>query len=374
MTQTAHDPAEPTAGTRARLYRSARTAHLERAAELPPALLLFEKRRYDFDQALADRVGAVEAGTFESARILGRSGVTTLEVNEPSAVEGARRTAAALAWLRLRALVRLSQRPRVVAYAIGNSSPFVPPEGGTLRSRWSLRLDYALARYVWFECDRIAFGTPDARDAYREAFGRHPRPLRTTVIPALPIACPCVDDGEGRPPRVVFLGAFTARKGFRSLVESWGHVLAARPDAELVLVGKGDLEPLAHELANDPTVRLVVDPPREAIHDELRHAAVLTLPSRRAGRWREQVGLPIVEGLAHGCTVVTTEETGLAAWLSEHGHHVTPESVAPADLAASIVGALDAHRPPSDVRSQLPAVDGRLAADAWMFSAAPRDQ
>jgi len=370
MTQTAPPTPEreaATAGSRARLYRSARTAHLERAAELPPALLLFEKRRYDFDQALADRVGAVEAGTFESARILGRSGVTTLEVNEPSAVEGARRTAVALAWLRLRGLARLGRRPRVVAYAIGNSSPFVPAAGGTLRSRWSLRLDYALARYVWRECDRIAFGTTDARDAYEEAFGRHPRPLETAVIPALPVACPCVPEADVRGPRVVFLGAFTARKGFPSLVEAWPRVRAARPDAELVLLGKGDLEPLAHELAADESVRLVLDPAREIIHAELRQAAVITLPSRRAGRWREQVGLPIVEGLAHGCTVVTTDETGLATWLAAHGHHVLPEDVSREDLAAALLTALDDGRPAAEVRSQLPATDGRLAADAWMF-------
>jgi len=369
MTTHRHEPGTVPlrAAVRARLYRSARTAHLERSAALPPALLLFDKRRYDFDEDLARRVGAVEATTFRAARILAASGVTTLEINEPSAVEGSRRTAFVLAWLRLWSWRQA--RPRVVAYAIGNSSPFVPPVGLSFRRRWGLRLDYALARYVWWECDRVAFGTTAARDAYREAFGRHPRPLDMTVVPALPVACPCAQGDAQRRPRVVFLGAFAARKGFPLLAEAWPLVLADQPDAELVVVGKGELEPLAHELGALSSVRVVVDPPRDAIHEELRQARVLALPSQRAGRWREQVGLPIVEGLAHGCTVVTTDETGLADWLVETGHRVLHAPTSVEDLAGSIAAALRENRSAADVLATLPLTDGRLEADAWMFSA-----
>lgn len=356
-----------TTHTRARLYRSARTAHLERAAELPPALLLFDVRRYDFDDDLAAQVGAVEAGSVRAARILGRSGVRALEVNEPSAVEGARRTALALAWLRLRGTVTRS-RPVVVSYAIGNSNPFEDPEGGRWRTRLRRQLDFVLARYVWWECDRIAFGTPAAAEAYAAAFGTRRRPLVTTVVPALPVACPCAADPAERAARVVFLGAFSARKGLPVVAQAWPLVVDRVPGAELVLVGKGDLEPLARELAATGSVRLVVDPPRSRIHEELRAASVLTLPSRRQGRWREQVGLPLVEGLAHGCSIVTTEETGLAAWLDEHGHRVLPGTVGADGLADALVAALTERRPPQSVRADLPAVDGRLAADAWMFA------
>jgi glycosyltransferase involved in cell wall biosynthesis len=190
-----------------------------------------------------------------------------------------------------------------------------------------------------------------------------------TVVPALPVACPCAQGDAQRRPRVVFLGAFAARKGFPLLAEAWPLVLADQPDAELVVVGKGELEPLAHELGALSSVRVVVDPPRDAIHEELRQARVLALPSQRAGRWREQVGLPIVEGLAHGCTVVTTDETGLADWLVETGHRVLHAPTSVEDLAGSIAAALRENRSAADVSATLPLTDGRLEADAWMFSA-----
>jgi len=169
---------------------------------------------------------------------------------------------------------------------------------------------------------------------------------------------------------VVFLGAFSTRKGFPLVVEAWPRVLARVPDAELVVVGKGDLEPEARTLGALPSVRVVEDPPRTQIHAELRSAAVLTLPSQRRGRWREQVGLPVVEGLAHGCSIVTTDETGLASWLVEHRHRALPSPTSVDALADALVAALEEQRRPADVRADLPAVDGRLAADAWMFSQA----
>jgi len=354
--------------SRARLYRSARTAHLERVAELPPALFLYSTRRYDFDEALAERVGAVRAGTIAAARILARSGISTLEVNEPSALESASRTAFVLAWLRVRSAFT-RQRPRVVTYAIDNVDPFDAPRGSSLRQRSRRRIDLLLARYVWWECDRIAFGTSAAAQAYGRAYGRHRRrPLATTIVPALPVACPCADDAGVRPRRVVFLGALVARKGFPLIAQAWPLVLATHSDAELVIVGKGELEPLAQDLAVLPSVRLVVDPPRDRIHAELRRSAVLALPSQRSGRWREQVGLPIVEGLAHGNTIVTTDETGMAEWLATHGHVVLAADGDVPSLAEALVAALACGRSADDVRADLPAVDGRLAADGWMFA------
>ena len=72
-----------------------------------------------------------------------------------------------------------------------------------------------------------------------------------------------------------------------------------------------------------------------------------------------------MEGLSYGCTIVTTTETGLAGWLTEHQHRVLPADADEAQLAAAIVDAL--RRPVAGVRDPLPAQDGRLTADAWMF-------
>jgi glycosyltransferase involved in cell wall biosynthesis len=366
---------------RARLYHTVRTAHLERALELAPAPILYGTRRYDFDPALADRVGAVQAGMFEAARLLGRSGVRVLEVNEPASVNSARRTAVSLAWLELRRVVLGRPRPVVVTYAIGNTDPFELPPGTSPRRRLVRRVDRLLAQFVWWECDRVAYGTDAAAQAYAATFGRPRRTQVSTVIPALPAPCDCVDPSTGRPQRVVFLGALSPRKGLPQVIEAWPEVRRQLPEAELVILGKGQLEDAAARLAaDDASVRLVVDPPRDQIHRELGAARVLVLPSQPSPRWREQVGLPIVEALAHGCTVVTTDETGLAAWLAEHGHTVVPGTADAGSLATALADAIRSARAPADVLADLPERDGRLAADAWLFappsdaaSAAPDD-
>jgi glycosyltransferase involved in cell wall biosynthesis len=100
------------------------------------------------------------------------------------------------------------------------------------------------------------------------------------------------------------------------------------------------------------------------------------LASQPTAGWREQVGLPIVEGLAHGCRVVTTDQTGLAGWLREHadrGHRVVPAGGSGADLAAAVLAALTTPTGdgPGSVLADLPVRDGRLAADDWLFEPGP---
>jgi glycosyltransferase involved in cell wall biosynthesis len=116
-------------------------------------------------------------------------------------------------------------------------------------------------------------------------------------------------------------------------------------------------------------VSVVVDPPRARVHALQREASVAVLLSQRTRTWREQVGLPVVEGLAHGCAVLATTETGLAAWLEEHGHAVVDPAADPERVADVLVGLLDARRPAATVLADLPDVDGRLAADAWLLRA-----
>ena len=78
-----------------------------------------------------------------------------------------------------------------------------------------------------------------------------------------------------------------------------------------------------------------------------------------------------MEGLAHGCSVLTTTETGLASWLAEHGHGVVDPDAASSEVAAQVVALLDAARPAASVLADLPARDGRLQADTRLFGPSP---
>lgn len=352
-----------------RVYKTLRTAHLERALALTPADILYQESRYDFDEDLVAEVRPQQAGDLRSAWLVARNGYEIVEINEPAAIDCVRRSAAVLAALLLSDLVR-RRRTRIVAYAIGNVDPRTLPRPTAWWPRLGRRLDLILARWVWLRLDRVVFGTETARQLYGTVFGiAGRRSLRWTTIEALPAVCDCLLDGEKTPGRVLFLGDLSARKGFDSVLAAWATVRHHSPDAVLTVVGRGALLDDAYAAARaDSRVRVIADPPRDVVHAELRRASVVVLPSRRQAAWREQVGLPIVEGLAHGCTVVTTDETGIADWLRRNGHGVIP-AASVGDLLASVI--TEAAARPLDARAvcaSLPRQDSRLEADSWMFA------
>jgi glycosyltransferase involved in cell wall biosynthesis len=351
---------------RARVYGSLRSAHLERAHALEPASLLHRRHRYDFDPALADGLDLVRGGTLSMAVTILRSRLAGVEVNEPLLRPGSWKTVVAVSAARWAARVRRSP-VLVVSYAIENRDPFGAPTR-SWRSTVRTRLDRAMGRYTARRIDRIAYGTTAAAELYGARLGRELDGAAATVVPALPAPCDCPTSDDRDPDRVVFVGAFVPRKGLPELVQAWPLVVDRHPGARLTLVGKGPLEELARDLAGRVEgVEVVVDPPRSELHRLVRTSSVLVLLSQRTPAWREQVGLPIVEGLAHGCAVVTTEETGLAGWLSGHGHDVVPAGASGEQVAAAIGAALARRRSAGSVLADLPDVDGRLAADRWLF-------
>ncbi len=350
---------------RARLYESIRTAHLERAHELSPAAIVYRVRRYDFDDALAEGLELVQASPLEAAKLLRRSRLEALEINEPLMTSSLPASALAV----FAATFARRRRPSIVTYAIGNADPFVAPAPSWKRRlRW--RLQRLLLGYVWRRTDAIAYGTQGARDVYEQLLPSRPE-MRSTLIPALPVsAAPATAD---RRERVTFLGAFVPRKGVALLLEAWPLVTAQRPHASLSLVGKGSLiEDVRAFAAAHDRVDVVEDPPRARIRDILETSLVLVLPSQPSPTWREQVGLPIVEALERGCSIVTTTETGLAPWLTEHGHGVIAGDADASALAAAIIGQIDAGDRSAEISASLPLQDGRLAADNWLFGDEPQ--
>jgi len=351
---------------RLRVYRSLRSAHLERARTLTSATILYNRRREDFDIKLTEGLDLVRTnplGTFLTVLI---SDLDAIEINEPLMGGGLWNGLSAVVAARLSELVR--QRPiRVVTYAIENLNPFSARV--RLRSRLRARAEIALASLLARNLDRIAFGTEGARSLYIATMGRALRKADCTTIAALPAACTCLNAVPCKSGSVLFLGALDDRKGFPSLVAAWPEVQEHVAGAQLTVIGKGPLEGLARELEqHGSAVRVLIDPPRDTIHAELRAATALVLLSKPTQYWREQVGLPIVEALAHGCTVLTTDQTGLAGWLAAHGHVVISSDAQPPEIAREINTVLREPRSPDSVLTDLAAIDGRIQADEWMFS------
>lgn len=351
---------------RVRVYQAVRSAHLERFRELEPATVLYVDRRYDFEEDLLDGLDIRRCGSLpELAWRIARSRVHELEVTEPLMIPGLKIALVATTVVGMKRALG-GGRTRVVTYAIENADPFVGL-ADVLGHR--LPVYRLFSRLLMRRLDRIAFGTSMARDVhapYMDVFRG-----TSTVVPALPTPCGHCRPaglGEQRSPVVVFVGALNERKGIRTLLEAWPLVRAHVPSARLLVLGKGALEDLVTAAcASDPTIELTIDPTRDQIHAAFRRAKVSTLFSTPYRGWREQVGLPIVEALSHGCEVVTTDQTGLASWLQDHEHEVVPP-LEPTPAAEAIVRALRSAREPGAVLAALPDRDGRLEADRWMFA------
>ncbi len=351
----------PQARDRVRLYQSLRSAHLERAHELPRARIIYAERRYDFDESLVGGLDLYDGGRLRAARALFRQPPRILEVNEPLMLESALWTLAAVYAVRLRTLGK--HRVRIVTYAIENLDPRPIVPGQAWRSRVRHRMELRAARALAAQIDRIAYGTAAAQKLYRDFGVPH---AAETLIWALPRPIP---GDSAAPPVALFASAFSARKGIDTLLDAWPAVVRDLPEARLVLVGKGaEQARVEAAAASELSVTVLIDPPRAEVRRQFSRCRVVVLPSRPTSTWREQVGLPIVEGLSRGRTIVTTGETGLAQWLLAHGHRVI-EPGDPATLADALVQALRDPIEVAKVCATLPEVDGRLAADAWMFGA-----
>lgn len=353
---------------RVRVYDSLRTAHLERAREQLPASIMFGSTRYDFDESLTAGLDLIRAGTLSLALTLWRSRLTTVEINEPLMRPGIAR--AALTVLVARAASQAHRRPvQLVSYAIENQDPYLDQPWTGIKSRLRAWGEARLSGYLAGSLDRLAYGTPGARELYQHRLGGQLSRAATTLVPALPAACGCSAAAAPGASRVAYVGALETRKGFDRLIQAWPGVAAADRRARLSIVGQGALVEQARNFeASRAEVELLVDPPRSEIHRVLRESQVLVLLSQPTTSWREQVGLPIVEGLAHGCEIVTTDQTGLAEWLIAHGHRVLRPGADDSTIADAVLAASSSARSRASVLADLPAEDGRLEADRWMFT------
>lgn len=341
---------------------------------MEPGDFMYRKQMYDFDDALARSTPDVRQVSL--GKVLWRvwSGrYATLEVVEPYAPSALPEN------VLIAVVCRLSPRPRarrttLVSYAIENADV-----AGLVTAQLRLppRVGRALVagavRFVASAHGRVAFGTSAARDAYDALLGAGWHTTRSmtaiTTIPGLPSAAPVSGHPRAGGP-VVFLGSLEKRKGVLELLEAWPVVVEREPGARLEVLGKGELVGVVQDHAlRDPSVTLAEDPPRARIRATLDRASVLVLLSRPGRRWKEQIGLPILEGLSHGLEIVSTDETGIAGWLADHSHQVVTVDAGPGDVADAILRALRSPRSRAEVVAPLPETDGRMQADEWLHRA-----
>lgn len=140
-----------------------------------------------------------------------------------------------------------------------------------------------------------------------------------------------------RPPYLLFVGTIEPRKGVGDVLAAHAALRAGHPDLTLVLAGPpGWGEPPDLDRPGVIATGNVGDVHLDALY---RHAAALVLPERYAG-----FGLPLIEAMARGCPVVTSDAACLPEVVGDGG---VVTAVGDVDALAGALGRIlddPAHR------------------------------
>lgn len=343
-----------------RLIPELRNYHVANRDDLAPSDTFYFQRKYDLAGDIPDTFEQV--GFARALRLAGSGRYTQLVIWEPLWVRLLpKHGLIVLMWK----LGSLRQRP-VLSFAMENNDLNSLMSGARPLPRWAVAsFAWCVGNYIRFAYGRIAYASDGARRSYEQLPGV-PR-VTSTTVPNLP-ARRSLQPGDPVPGSVVMVARMEPRKGVGAVMRSWPAVEKANPEARLRIVGAGpESEEVARWAAESPKTReFLGQQSHESVMRLVAESEVLVLPSVRDGRWREQIGLPIHEGLLNGLTIVTTDETGLAEWLSARGHHVVPVTRIDETLAGAVLDALASPLPRDAVVAQLPERDARVVADLWL--------
>lgn len=344
-----------------RVIPEVRSSDFERSRPSHGRIVLFVSRYFDLDDrsvwptARQVRLSLAWLWSF-------RRRWQVVELPEPLWLRALPLTVSVGLAVRLSDLV-LRRRTRIVTYAMENNDPEVLLRGIPARLHGTI---FGLIRWLGeIIFDRIAFASTAAGECYAKA-GVLPERCVTSLFEDLPEMC-VGERSVDKTRQMTFVGALELRKGLPELLAAWRDAGLGAVGWELAVAGAGPYsEDVARARAADPSIVALGRIGRREVHELMARTAVVVLASRREGRWREQIGLPIIEGLAHGCHVIATPDTGLSGWLRQHGHSVLPEDFTVADLRRALQGAAKTRLDPKTIRESLPPVGGRLAAEDWM--------
>lgn len=231
-----------------------------------------------------------------------------------------------------------------------------------------------VARRYYPRADAWIAGSRDVADDFAQVTGIAPERIVTIHNPVVspdverkarePLDHPWFQPGE--PPVVLGVGRLVKQKDFPTLIQAFARVRAERP-ARLVILGEAQsdrrrdrLLELATSLgvAEDFALPGLVDNP----YAYMARAGVFALSSA----WEGLSGV-LVEALACGCPVVSTDCPGGSAETLEGGHYgpLVPVSD-PAALADAILTVLDAPPDPERLRARARHFDVASSVDRYL--------
>src|SRR3989344_2224531 len=146
---------------------------------------------------------------------------------------------------------------------------------------------------------------------------------KATVIPMgvdLKRFQPATRHTGGKIVRILCVARLVAEKGIGELVEAFCALRKKYLDLELALVGEG---PLKNKYARVPGI--IFQPlPYQKIEKAYQEADIFCLPSKTTKYWQEQYGMALVEAMACGLPIVTTQTGAIGEVCGEAAVYAKP--------------------------------------------------
>lgn len=167
------------------------------------------------------------------------------------------------------------------------------------------------AKPFWKQVDRMLYERADALSAVSNYTARqndalfHPNKKIKTLYNTIDFKRR--ETGIAREQNLAFFsGTLVHKKGVFSLMTAWNTVMEQRPDARLVVFGKGDTDKL-RSLLNDKSrgsVSFMGHQPRPVLEDFLQKASLAVFPS-----YTEAFALGPMEAMSTGCPTIYTKRS-----------------------------------------------------------------
>jgi len=196
-----------------------------------------------------------------------------------------------------------------------------PPKPVSLIARFKHAVRNAIARVQQSRADALIITCPAAIERIRS------RRARATRVHVISHAVHSHDyPARSAPPQaksILFLAIVEYRKGIFTLLEAFDRVAAAVPDCRLEIWGDGsEMAAMRERVLQSPfheRIQLRGRAPRDSVAEIMRSHSVYCMPS-----YGEPFGMTLLEAMASGVPVITTDAGGPPFIIHPDGGRVVP--------------------------------------------------